>query len=141
MEALSADADLPTIFDRMLAILDAMQARNPSWGPLFVRHPGDLAPEFQPNGESSAALARKYIEECMARGSARFEWVASAPDGEEIPLVARIVCCCDAFHAMTSDRAYRKALTSAVALAELEANSGTQFDPEVVAALTGVVRG
>ena len=61
--------------------------------------------------------------------------------GEEIPLVARIVCCCDAFHAMTSDRAYRKALTSDVALAELEANSGTQFDPQVVAALTGVVRG
>jgi HD-GYP domain-containing protein (c-di-GMP phosphodiesterase class II) len=59
--------------------------------------------------------------------------------GEEIPLVARIVCCCDAFHAMTSDRAYRKALTWDVALAELEANSGTQFDPRVVTALTAVV--
>jgi len=61
--------------------------------------------------------------------------------GDEIPLVARIVCCCDAFHAMTSDRAYRKALSQDAALAELEANSGAQFDPEVVAALTAVVGG
>jgi putative nucleotidyltransferase with HDIG domain len=61
--------------------------------------------------------------------------------GAEIPRVARIVCCCDAFHAMTSDRPYRKALSHDVALAELQANSGTQFDPEVVAALIAVVRG
>jgi HD-GYP domain-containing protein (c-di-GMP phosphodiesterase class II) len=59
--------------------------------------------------------------------------------GDEIPLVARIVCCCDAFHAMTSDRSYRKALSLDAALAELAANSGTQFDPRVVAALTSVV--
>ena len=61
--------------------------------------------------------------------------------GEDIPLVARIVCCCDAFHAMTSDRPYRKALSQDVALAELLANSGTQFDPQVVSALTAVARG
>jgi HD-GYP domain-containing protein (c-di-GMP phosphodiesterase class II) len=61
--------------------------------------------------------------------------------GAEIPRVARIVCCCDAFHAMTSDRPYRKALSHDVALAELQTNSGTQFDPEVVAALIAVVRG
>src|SRR5204863_441789 len=60
--------------------------------------------------------------------------------GEDIPLVARIVCCCDAFHAMTSDRPYRKALSQDVALAELLANSGTQFDPQVVSALTAVAR-
>jgi HD-GYP domain-containing protein (c-di-GMP phosphodiesterase class II) len=61
--------------------------------------------------------------------------------GEDIPLVARIVCCCDAFHAMTSDRVYRKALSQDVAIAELLANSGTQFDPQVVAALVAVARG
>ena len=55
--------------------------------------------------------------------------------------MARIVCCCDAFHAMTSDRAYRKALSQDAGLTEVEANSGTQFDPEVVAALTAVVGG
>jgi len=55
--------------------------------------------------------------------------------GAEIPLIARVVCCCDAFHAMTSDRPYRKALPLDVAIAELRANSGTQFDPVVVEAL------
>ena len=59
--------------------------------------------------------------------------------GEEIPLVARIVCCCDAFHAMTSDRSYRKALPVAVAIEELRANSGTQFDPDVVDALVASI--
>jgi len=59
--------------------------------------------------------------------------------GDAIPLPSRIVSCCDAFHAMTSDRAYRKALSHDAALAELEANSGTQFDPTVVAALVRVV--
>ena len=45
-----------------------------------------MAPPFQPNGESSAELGRKYIEECMTSGSARFDWMACAPNGEEIPL-------------------------------------------------------
>jgi HD-GYP domain-containing protein (c-di-GMP phosphodiesterase class II) len=59
--------------------------------------------------------------------------------GEEIPLVARIVCCCDAYDAMVSDRSYRKALPVQVALEELARNRGTQFDPRVVDALTRVI--
>ena len=59
--------------------------------------------------------------------------------GEQIPLVARIVSCCDAFNAMTSDRSYREALPVSSALAELRANSGTQFDPAVVDALAAVI--
>jgi len=59
--------------------------------------------------------------------------------GEEIPQIARIVMCCDAFSAMTTDRSYRKALPLPTAIAELRANAGTQFDPEVVAALIAVV--
>ena len=55
--------------------------------------------------------------------------------GEQIPLVARIVACCDAFNAMTTDRPYRAALLHADAVTELQRNSGTQFDPGVVAAL------
>jgi HD-GYP domain-containing protein (c-di-GMP phosphodiesterase class II) len=58
--------------------------------------------------------------------------------GEDIPLVARIVCVCDAFSAMTTDRPYRAARTPEEALAELERCSGTQFDPQVVAALLRV---
>ncbi|HLY51201.1 MAG TPA: HD domain-containing phosphohydrolase [Solirubrobacteraceae bacterium] len=52
--------------------------------------------------------------------------------GEAIPVEARIVCCCDAFNAMTTDRPYRKALSLGEALAELRAHRGTQFDPGVV---------
>jgi HD-GYP domain-containing protein (c-di-GMP phosphodiesterase class II) len=56
-------------------------------------------------------------------------------DGERIPLLARIVSCCDAFNAMMSDRSYRKALPEHEAVAELRHGRGTQFDPRVVDAL------
>jgi HD-GYP domain-containing protein (c-di-GMP phosphodiesterase class II) len=59
--------------------------------------------------------------------------------GEQIPLVARIVACCDAYNAMTTDRPYRRALPVPDAIAELERNGGTQFDPAVVAALVRVL--
>ena len=59
--------------------------------------------------------------------------------GEEIPLIGRIVCCCDGFNAMTTDRPYRKALPVHAALAELHAQAGRQFDPIVVEALTTVL--
>jgi HD-GYP domain-containing protein (c-di-GMP phosphodiesterase class II) len=66
---------------------------------------------------------------------------AGYPDGlagEDIPLIARVVCACDAFSAMTTDRPYRAARTHAEALAELARCSGSQFDPRVVAALVSV---
>jgi HD-GYP domain-containing protein (c-di-GMP phosphodiesterase class II) len=59
--------------------------------------------------------------------------------GEEIPLEARIVSCCDAFNAMTTTRSYRRAMPVSAALAELIDNAGTQFDPRVVDALVQVV--
>ena len=55
--------------------------------------------------------------------------------GEAIPLAARIVAVADAFDALTSDRVYRGRLTDSDALDELERAAGTQFDPNVVAAL------
>jgi HD-GYP domain-containing protein (c-di-GMP phosphodiesterase class II) len=59
--------------------------------------------------------------------------------GDATPLVARIVCACDAFSAMTTDRPYRGARTPAEAVEELRRCSGTQFDPRVVDALARVV--
>ena len=53
---------------------------------LVGKHPSEMAPKLQPNGESSDALARRYVTECLTLGSARFEWIASAPDGGGIPL-------------------------------------------------------
>jgi putative nucleotidyltransferase with HDIG domain len=61
--------------------------------------------------------------------------------GDEIPLIARIVSCCDAFNAMTTDRPYRAALTLEEALAELQRNASTQFDSRVVDAVVRVSGG
>lgn len=59
--------------------------------------------------------------------------------GEEIPLIARIVSCCDALNAMTTDRPYRRAMPLEEAVAELKAQSGTQFDPTVVTAVVAIM--
>jgi putative nucleotidyltransferase with HDIG domain len=59
--------------------------------------------------------------------------------GDQIPEAARIVFCCDAYSAMTTDRPYRKAMSPEDAVAELRSNSGTQFEPRVVEALVAVV--
>jgi diguanylate cyclase (GGDEF)-like protein len=59
--------------------------------------------------------------------------------GEDIPLGARIVLVCDAFHAMTSDRPYRTAMSHTDARAELIAGAGTQFDPRIVDAFLAVL--
>lgn len=53
---------------------------------LIGRHPRDTSPPFQANGEPTDLLARQYIEECLKRGSARFEWLAKRATGESIPL-------------------------------------------------------
>jgi response regulator RpfG family c-di-GMP phosphodiesterase len=53
--------------------------------------------------------------------------------GEQIPLAARILAVVDSYVAMTSERPYRGAMTSAQAIAELKLQAGSQFDPEVVA--------
>ena len=59
--------------------------------------------------------------------------------GEQIPLVARIVCACDAFSAMTTNRSYRQAMSHQDAVDELRRCAGAQFDPRVVEALVEVV--
>jgi response regulator RpfG family c-di-GMP phosphodiesterase len=51
--------------------------------------------------------------------------------GNEVPLIARIIAVADTYDAMTSDRAYRRALPHEVAVTEIERCSGSQFDPEV----------
>jgi diguanylate cyclase (GGDEF)-like protein len=52
--------------------------------------------------------------------------------GEEIPIESRIILVCDAYHAMTTDRPYRKRLAADEALRRLHEAAGTQFDPRVV---------
>jgi putative nucleotidyltransferase with HDIG domain len=59
--------------------------------------------------------------------------------GQEIPLEARIIACCDTWHAMRTDRSYRAALPRPLALRELQASAGSQLDPRVVDALLRIV--
>jgi HD-GYP domain-containing protein (c-di-GMP phosphodiesterase class II) len=59
--------------------------------------------------------------------------------GDEIPLTARIVACCDALSAMVTDRPYRRALPVDEAIAELRSASGRQFDPLVVESLESLI--
>jgi HD-GYP domain-containing protein (c-di-GMP phosphodiesterase class II) len=55
--------------------------------------------------------------------------------GTEIPIASRIILACDAYNAMITTRPYREAMSAEDAVAELRDKSGTQFDPQVVAAL------
>ena len=59
--------------------------------------------------------------------------------GEQIPLPARIVFACDAYHAMVADRPYAPGVSEAEVRDELRRHAGTQFDPRVVEALEAVI--
>jgi len=117
----------------------------------IINKPGPLTPEERTliethTVEGELLLARvggllgevgRIVRSCHERYDGR-----GYPDGlagGQTPIVARIVACCDAFHAMTTDRPYRKALPVEDALGELRNGSGTQFDPRVVSALIDVV--
>jgi HD-GYP domain-containing protein (c-di-GMP phosphodiesterase class II) len=81
-----------------------------------------------PDLTTAAAIAGHHHERWDGRGY---------PDGlagPQIPLAARIVCVVDAFDAMTTDRPYHRAIPQDRAFAELERESGRQFDMDVVGA-------
>src|SRR6266540_2030449 len=59
--------------------------------------------------------------------------------GDDIPIESRIILVCDAYHAMTTDRPYRKRLSADEALRRLQEAAGTQFDPRVVEVCTRVM--
>ena len=51
--------------------------------------------------------------------------------GEEIPLIARMICVADSYDAMNSNRVYRAKLSKEDIINEIEKNKGTQFDPKI----------
>jgi diguanylate cyclase (GGDEF)-like protein len=78
-----------------------------------------------PSGREVATIVRATHERYDGKGY---------PDGlagEGIPLAARVIAICDSYHAMTSDRSYRKAMSRHEALAELKRCGGSQFDPQI----------
>ena len=60
--------------------------------------------------------------------------------GEEIPLVARVICVADALDAMATARTYKTACGLEYIISEIEKNSGRQFDPAIAAAMVALLR-
>jgi HD-GYP domain-containing protein (c-di-GMP phosphodiesterase class II) len=99
---------------------------HPEWGAEMVAH--------VPGLEAVALIVRLHHERPDGAGY---------PHGlrdERIPMASKIVAACDAYGAMTRRRDYSEPLDVDAALEELEANSGTQFDPLVVEVLASFVR-
>jgi putative nucleotidyltransferase with HDIG domain len=145
--------------------LDAHRARNVEFGALLhdvgkiavpkeiVNKPGKLDPaeweiikthtiEGQRMLERVGGFMREVGE--IVRSSHEHWDGGGYPDGlraTAIPLESRIVCACDAFNAMTTTRSYRRAMSLPDAVAELRRCAGTQFDPQVVDTLVGLVEG
>jgi diguanylate cyclase (GGDEF)-like protein len=105
--------------------------------------PGPLTAEERETIETHPDLGAKIIAPidqlqgvCEIVRACHERWDGGGyPDGragDTIPLEARIIFACDAYHAMTTDRPYRKALPQEEALRRLEEAAGTQFDPRVV---------
>lgn len=104
---------------------------------VIQRHPviGAAMLDADPVLASIIPIVRSHHERVDGRGY---------PDGligDEIPLGARIVSCCDAFDALTQDRPYRRRLTSGTALAVLREHAGSQWDADIVQQLTTMVAG
>jgi diguanylate cyclase (GGDEF)-like protein len=109
----------------------------------ILSKPGPLTPEEREIVETHPELGEKIIapidrlEEVrpiVRHCHERYDG-AGYPDrlvGEDIPIESRIILVCDAYHAMTTDRPYRKRLPVEEALRRLHEAAGTQFDPRVV---------
>jgi diguanylate cyclase (GGDEF)-like protein len=109
----------------------------------ILSKPGPLTPGEREIVETHPALGERILAPIEQLQEVRpivrachERWDGSGyPDGrqgEEIPLEARIIFACDAFHAMTTDRPYRLRLPVEEALRRLEAGAGSQFDPRVI---------
>ena len=105
--------------------------------------PGPLTPDERRVIETHPELGERILEPIARLAEVRTivrgcheRWDGKGyPDGkagERIPVEARIIFVCDAFHAMTTDRPYRKRLTVEEARRRLREAAGTQFDPAVV---------
>ena len=117
----------------------------------IINKPGPLTPEERALVETHTIIGEEMLDKVggvlgkvghLVRSCHERYDGGGYPDGlagDRIPLVARIVCCCDAYNAITTDRPYRAGRSADEALAELRRCAGTHFDPTVVDALARVV--
>ncbi len=112
----------------------------------LLRKSGPLTPQEREKMDAHTAIGARMLERIpflapiapMVRSAHERVDGGGYPDGlrgDEIPRGAMIIATCDAYHAMTSDRSYRRAMPKDAAIRELHTGSGTQFDPTVVSAL------
>jgi len=110
-------------------------------GPL-TRDEWDVVREHTIIGERILRSVPEMAEVATVVRHSHEHWDGSGyPDGlrgEQIPLASRVILCADAFHAMRSDRPYRRGRSARDAIAELRACAGTQLDPGVVDAFVSV---
>lgn len=118
----------------------------------LLRKPGPLSGEERERMDAHTAIGARMLEKIpylaavapLVRAAHERHDGGGYPDGlagEEIPRGAMIIAACDAFHAMTSNRSYREAMSREDAVAELRAGAGTQFTPAVAAALIAELSG
>ena len=119
------------------AILQKPAALDPEERAIIERHSevGERIIAAAPAMSPVARLVRASHERYDGRG------YPDRSKGQDIPIGARIIAVCDAFHAMTSNRPYRRGDVHAAALAELRRHAGRQFDPDVVESFCNALAG
>jgi HD-GYP domain-containing protein (c-di-GMP phosphodiesterase class II) len=117
------------------AIINKPGPLTPEEWEIVRRHPSDGADMLEGVGGFLAdvgGIVRFHHERWDGSG------YPEGRSGSSIPQIARIIAVCDAFSAITTDRAYRPGRSVNEALGEIHACAGTQFDPAVVQALVAV---
>lgn len=115
-----------------------------------LRKPGNLSEEERDQIEKHPGMGFEILEPLELSENVRLGILhhqerfdgSGYPDkliGEEIPLIARVIAVADTWDAMTSDRAYRKALPEEVAKTEIKNGAGKQFDPILVQVFLKIV--
>lgn len=115
-------------------VLNKVEALTTAEYELIKKHPGNAVSILSPIKKFQVFLPviKSHHERMDGRGY---------PDGlagEEIPFLGRILCVADAYDAIVSARPYKVQMTKAEGINEIRKKVGTQFDPQVVAALINV---